>query len=126
MGTSTSRTILPANALGGALIGMGILHVAKPKPFDAIIPRRLPGSPRFWTTSSGVAELAVGGLLMTAPTRRLGGALAAGLFVAVWPANFVMTLKAHRAGRRRQFWITVARLPLQVPLIALACRIARG
>lgn len=39
---------------------MGVLHFVKPKPFDALIPTRLPGGgPRLWTFASGVAELVV-------------------------------------------------------------------
>ena len=72
-----SDTSSPAtrNALGLAALctTMGILHFAKPKPFDALIPEQLPGTARGWTLGSGVAELAVAALLVAPPTRRLGG-----------------------------------------------------
>ncbi|MGB9225511.1 MAG: hypothetical protein WCB80_20035, partial [Mycobacterium sp.] len=60
--TSTQTT---AYRLGAMLLGVGTVHFLAPKPFDDIIPAELPGSPRFYTYASGVAELAVGaGLLV--------------------------------------------------------------
>ena len=55
---------------------MGVLHFVKPEHFDRIVPRALPGSARFYTYASGVAELGVAGLLALPKTRR-AGALAA-------------------------------------------------
>ena len=66
--------------MAAALGGMGVLHLAKPEPFDQLIPPMLPGSARAWTYGSGVAELAVAGLLAVPATRRAGGAAAAALF----------------------------------------------
>lgn len=40
--------------LAGVLGFMGVLHFAVPRQFDRIIPRWLPGPPRFWTYASGV------------------------------------------------------------------------
>ena len=50
-----------------------------PKPFDTIIPAELPGSPRFYTYASGVAELATGALLLAPRTRKLGALAAVAL-----------------------------------------------
>jgi uncharacterized membrane protein len=134
-----------AHALAALLTTTGALHLAVPAPFDAIVPRRLPGTPRFWTLASGIAELGVG-LAVAAPrTRRLGATAAAGLFVAVFPANVKMardrsvscrsapqrsTAVVHRwsdwPGRpvaaRAIAW---GRLPLQVPLVAWALAVRR-
>lgn len=46
-----------ATALAALLTTTGVLHLVAPAPFDAIVPRSLPGTPRFWTLASGVAEL---------------------------------------------------------------------
>ena len=46
-----------AYGLAGMLSVIGILHFVAPKPFDSIIPAELPGSARFYTHASGVAEL---------------------------------------------------------------------
>jgi len=43
----------------GFLGTTGVLHFAKPEHYDAIVPRALPGSARFYTYASGVAELGI-------------------------------------------------------------------
>ena len=40
----------------GFLGTTGVLHFAKPEHYDAIVPRALPGSARFYTYASGAAE----------------------------------------------------------------------
>ena len=113
-----------ALALAAVLATSGTLHFARPRPFDGIVPRSLPGRPRTWTYLSGAAELGVAAALAHPRTRRLGGLAAAGLFAAVFPANIKMAIDwrdappAHRA-------VAYARLPLQIPLILWGLRIAR-
>ncbi|WP_033214962.1 DoxX family protein [Kitasatospora phosalacinea] len=114
-----------ARLLGGLLLTAGIAHFAAPKPFDAIVPRSLPGSPRTWTRVSGVAELAVGAAVLHPRSRRTGGLAAVGLFAAVFPANVKMAYDwRHRPAPQRA--AALARLPLQAPLIAWAVRVARS
>ncbi|MGW0600115.1 DoxX family protein [Streptomyces sp. NPDC002776] len=111
--------------LAGLLAVAGAAHFAVPKPFDAIVPRGLPGSPRTWTHLSGAAELAVAAALAVPRTRRVGGWLAAGLFLAVLPANVQMAVDWQRRSPalRAAAW---ARVPLQVPLVMRSLRAARG
>lgn len=90
---------VPAIRLAALLFGSGILHFAKPQPFDAIVPAALPGRARTYTYVSGVAELATAAALAVPRTRRLGGALAAALFVAVFPANVQMAVSWLRSDR---------------------------
>jgi uncharacterized membrane protein len=113
-----------AAGLAALLGGMGVLHFVAPKPFDAIVPRSLPGSPRTWTYLSGVAELAVAAAVAHPRTRRAGGLAAAALFIAVFPANVKMAAD-WRHGSPVQRAIAFGRLPLQAPLIAWAWRVAR-
>lgn len=103
---------------------MGVLHFVKPEHFDRIVPRALPGSARFYTYASGVAELGVAGLL-TAPTTRRAGALAAiALYTAVFPANVQMAWDwRHESAFKRV--VAFGRLPLQIPLIHSAWKIYR-
>lgn len=110
--------------LGGA----GILHFVTPQFFDLQVPRALPGKARTYTQVSGVAELAVATTLAIPRTRRVGGALAAALFVAVFPANIDMarryvgnpkTSPAVKAA-------LIARLPLQIPLVTEALKARRN
>lgn len=123
-GTARRTALLLAAACGAS----GVLHLARPAVYDAVVPRSMPGPARLWTTSSGVAEVVVAGALLSTTTRRAGGALAAALFVAVFPANVSMalrSLRSSRAGTARRV-VTVVRLPLQVPLVASALAVRRA
>jgi uncharacterized membrane protein len=114
-----------AYRIAAMLIGVGTTHFLAPKPFDTIVPAELPGSPRFYTYASGVAELAAGTLLLTRRTRRFGALAAVLLFVAVFPANVNMV---------RLWWdkpwpmriAALARLPLQIPMITTALKVRRN
>jgi len=119
--TRASRGALP---LAGLLATSGVLHFATPRPFDAIVPRSLPGSPRTWTLLSGAAELAVAAAIANPGTRRLGGLAAAGLFAAVFPANIKMAADWRHAPPLRRA-IAYGRLPLQIPLVLWGLRVAR-
>ncbi|MGF1646417.1 MAG: hypothetical protein ACFCVF_05810 [Kineosporiaceae bacterium] len=105
-----------------------------PRVYDAVVPPWVPGPARAWTYGSGVAELAVAGLLAVPRTRRVGGWAAAGLFVAVYPANLHMAAVALGRWRARPSdprraavaAAALARLPLQAPLVGSAVRVAVG
>jgi uncharacterized membrane protein len=114
-----------AAALAALLTTTGALHLVVPAPFDAIIPRALPGTPRCWTLASGVAELAVAAAVAAPRTRRHGAAAAAALFIAVFPANLKMARDwANRPVALRA--VAWGRLPLQAPLVLWALRVRRG
>jgi uncharacterized membrane protein len=113
-----------ATALAASLAASGVLHFARPRPFDSIVPRSLPGSPRVWTYLSGAAELTVAAAVACPGTRRLGGLAAAGLFAAVFPANVKMAADWRRASPALGA-IGYARLPFQIPLIWWGLRVAR-
>ncbi|WP_156687435.1 DoxX family protein [Mycobacterium sp. Marseille-P9652] len=114
-----------AYRVAAMLVGIGTVHFLAPKPFDTIVPAELPGSPRFYTYASGVAEVAIGALLVPRPTRRLAALAAVALFVGVFPANVNMV---------RLWWdkpwpmriAALARLPLQIPMITTALKIRRN
>jgi uncharacterized membrane protein len=114
-----------AYRIAALLLGVGTVHFLAPKPFDDIIPAELPGSPRFYTYASGVAEVSIGALLLVPRTRRLAALAAAALFVAVFPGNINMV---------RLWWdkpwpmriVALARLPLQIPMITAALKVSRN
>ena len=114
-----------AYRVAAMLIGIGTVHFLAPKPFDQIVPVELPGTPRFYTYASGVAEIVTGALLVPRTTRRLAALAAVALFVGVFPANVNMC---------RLWWgkpwpmriIALARLPLQIPMITTALNIRRN
>lgn len=110
-------------ALAVLLVLGGVGHFVAPRVYDSIVPGALPGGRRFWTLVSGVAEVLTGLAVANPATRRAGGLAAAALFVGVFPANLHMA---------RQWWhrpwpyrlLALARLPLQVPLVAWGLRVA--
>ncbi|PTR31707.1 putative membrane protein [Rhodococcus sp. OK519] len=118
----------PALRLAAVLFGAGALHFVRPQPFDAIVPRALPGSARAYTYASGVAEIATATALAVPRTRRLGGGLAAALFIAVFPANVQMAVSWLRSNRTSTpaKAVAVARLPLQIPLVTEALKARRN
>jgi uncharacterized membrane protein len=108
--------------LQAILGGSGVLHFAIPRAYEKIVPPRL-GHARGYVLASGVAEIGCAALLAAPATRRLGALLSAGLFVAVFPANLysvkaVGTNRIARAG-------AIARLPLQIPMVTAALKVAR-
>jgi uncharacterized membrane protein len=116
----TTQTV--AYRVAAILMSIGTVHFLAPKPFDTIVPAELPGNARLYTYASGVAEIAVGALLVPRRTRRRAALAAVLLFIAVFPANVNMV---------RLWWdkpwpmriAALARLPLQIPMITTALKI---
>jgi uncharacterized membrane protein len=111
--------------MGAMLLGVGTLHFVAPKPFDTVIPVELPGTPRFYTYASGVAELSSGALLLVPRTRRLGALAAVVLFIGVLPGNVNMVRLWWDKGWPARI-ATIARLPLQIPMITQALKVWRS
>jgi uncharacterized membrane protein len=109
--------------LGALLGGSGVLHLVRPATYEWLVPPEL-GRARPWVTATGVGEIGTAALLAVPPTRRVGGWAAAGLLLAFTPAH----LHTFRVIPKKAVPMTVAvvRLPLQVPLIAAALKVARG
>ena len=118
-----------AIALAGLFVASGTMHFVRPQVFESIVPAQLP-SRRALVYASGAAEIACALGILVPKTRRVAGLASATLLVAVFPANVTMTGRARRRlGRdpgnlRRQGYLaaTVARLPLQWPMIRTALR----
>jgi len=111
-----------AQVLAAVLGGSGVLHLLRPRTYEWLVPPEL-GSARTWVLGSGVAEIAAGALLAVPASRRTGGRLAAGLFVAFVPAH----LHTFRVVDRPATTVAAAvRLPLQVPLLRAALKVARA
>jgi uncharacterized membrane protein len=109
--------------LAGLLTVTGSLHFIAPRPYAAIVPRRLP-APTAMVYASGAVELLCAAALAVPRTRRRAGWATAALFVVVFPANVQMALSS--GGRSDAYQAGVwARLPLQIPLIAWAASVAR-
>jgi uncharacterized membrane protein len=110
--------------LAAFLIVAGVAHFLNPDFFDAIVPPWAPGSARFATYASGVAELLVGLGILVGRTRRIALWSAALLFVAVFPANLYMAWD-WRDRELTDRLIAYGRLPLQIPMIWWAVALAR-
>ena len=121
------QTASPTRAyrIAALLLGSGVAHFLMPKPYDTIVPVELPGSQRFYTYASGVAELVSGALLLSPRTRKLGALSAVAVFVGVFPANVNLV----RLWRNKPLFMrlgAIARLPLQIPMITSALKIYRN
>ena len=130
--SSSSRLDLPLAGLAALFVGSGTLHLVRPQVFEPIVPSALPDA-RKVVEVSGVAEIVCGLGLLHPKTRRIAGLASAALLVGVFPANVQMSVDAgKRANRKRTpksagfFAGTVARLPLQWPMIKVALRAGKG
>lgn len=131
---------LPSRVLAPLFATAGVLHVLTPHVFDELVPPQLPGHARTYTYASGIAELGAA-VLLAAPLlgprsnpghqrraqhlRRFGGLFSAALLAAMWPANFCMAWR-WRNQPWPKFFLALARLPLQIPLLRAAWRVYAG
>lgn len=104
---------------GPIFVLAGILHFVRPRIYEAIMPDWLPAH-RELVYASGVAEIAAGAATLHPRTRKLGGALSVATLVAVFPANVHMALHPERYRLPGGRPALIARLPLQLLLIAWA------
>lgn len=116
--------------LAGLFLTSGVIHLVRPQVFEGIVPRVLPNR-RALVHASGVAELLCAAGLLHPHTRRAAGLASAVLLVAVFPANVQMSADYGKRAQRRQdasaqamFAGTLARLPMQWPMIRTALRAA--
>jgi uncharacterized membrane protein len=128
------RTVAPLTrdivGLAALFVTSGATHLVKPGVFEPLVPRALPRR-REIVYASGVAELVCAAGLLHRRTRRYAGWASAALLLAVFPGNVQMSVSHGRRAQRRgtaaagaTFAGTLARLPMQVPLIRAALRAA--
>ncbi len=95
----------------------GVAHFVATDTEMRIVPPYIPW-PRAAVLVSGVLELLGAAGLIWAPTRRLAGMGLFALTIAVTPAHFYM-LQAPELFPTIPYWMLIARLPVQVALLAL-------
>jgi uncharacterized membrane protein len=108
--------------VAAAFSASGVVHLVHPTTFTPIVPTFLPGK-TVLVYVSGVAELICAAGLWRRD--RWAGLAAAGLLVAIWPANLQMAVNAQRGDdvvTKVEDWV---RLPLQIPLIWCALQSGR-
>ena len=108
----------------------GATHLVRPQVFEGMVPHVLPRR-RELVYVSGVAEIVCALGLLHPRTRKAAGLASAALLVTVFPANVQMSASHAKRAQRRDdtgskafFAGTVARLPMQWPLIRTALRAA--
>lgn len=117
---------LTAKAVTGAFVVSGVIHLVKPEVFEPLVPEQLPGSQRQWVLWSGVAELACAAGMVHPRTRRAAAYASAALLAGVFPGNAKMAYDAQRSDNAVLKAATVARLPLQWPMIRGMLKAARA
>ena len=103
-----------------------MLHFLAPGVYEEIMPPYLPLR-RGLIYASGAAEISGGLGLLSERSRRASGLWLVLVLLAVWPANLQMLLDARAAGKPA-WWVAIlwARMPLQIPLMALVWRASRS
>lgn len=116
--------------LAALFLTSGTTHLVRPQVFEGIVPHVLPRR-RELVYVSGVAEIACGLGLLFPRTRKVAGWASAALLVAVFPANVQQSAdQAKRVqrtgdtGAKAFLAGTIARLPMQWPMIRTALRAA--
>ena len=114
-------------AVGPLFIIAGALHFAFPESYEAMMPAYLPAH-RELVYVSGIAEIAGGAGLMHPNTRPWAGRWLVATLVAVFPANLNMALNPERYAGHVPGGepALIARLPLQLALIAWVRRAAQA
>ena len=105
--------------MAGIFAVSGVVHLARPQTYEPTMPSWVPAH-REVILGSGVAELALAAGLLTPPTRRLAGWGSVALLLGVFPANVKMALDALAGDNTGLQAATLARLPLQWPMIRAA------
>lgn len=104
--------------LGALFVAAGVNHFIRPEFYESIVPPYLP-----WHSAlvviSGVAEIALGLLLLVPRFQCLAGWGLIALLIAVFPANIHMALHPDLYNSWSPFLLWL-RLPLQGVLIAWA------
>ena len=107
--------------LAAAMVGIGVLHFVRPKPFVRIVPKYLP-APLALVYISGLFEI-LGGIGLLIPETRTWAAWGLiALYVAVFPANVYMLTDNVSLDPRKPIprWALWLRLPFQLVFIAWA------
>lgn len=113
-----------AKALAGAFVISGTVHLVKPEVYQPLMPDWVPAH-REVILGSGVLELLCAAGLVLPRTRRAAGLASAALLVGVYPGNVKMAADAMHSDNAALKAASLARLPLQLPMIRFAWRAGR-
>jgi uncharacterized membrane protein len=96
----------------------------RPETFMPLMPEAIPAH-REVIYASGVAELVCAAGMLHPRTRRVAGLASAALLVGVFAGNVKMALDAMKTKNTTFKAVSLARLPLQLPMIRAALKAAR-
>jgi uncharacterized membrane protein len=105
----------------GSFFASGLVHLVKPEVFEPLMPAWVPAH-REVIVGSGVAEIACAAGLLHPKTRGAAAVATTALLIGIFPGNVQMALDALKGDNRAKQGISLARLPLQLPLIRAAWR----
>lgn len=123
--TSVAPLRLDAKIVMGAFLTSGIVHLVRPQTFEPLMPHWVPAH-REVIVGSGIAELACAAGLAVPATRRVAGVASAALLLGVFPGNVKMAQDSLRTDNTVLKAVSLARLPLQLPMIRGALRAGRA
>jgi uncharacterized membrane protein len=110
--------------LSAFFIAAGLNHFRQPRFYEVIVPPAMQPRRRELVVLSGIAEIVGGALVLTRPTRRLGGVWLVGVLAAVFPANLYMAREPEQFDKYPR-WALYARLPFQPLMMIWAWRATR-
>lgn len=113
-----------AKVVAGAFVASGIVHLVKPELYKPLMPDWVPAH-REVIIGSGVLELACAAGLALPSTRRTAGLASAALLVGVYPGNVKMAVDAMQGDNAPLKAASLARLPLQFPMILAVWKTSR-
>ncbi|WP_183095971.1 DoxX family protein [Nocardioides stalactiti] len=113
-----------AKVVVGAFLVSGTVHLVKPEVFEPLMPSWVPAH-REVIVGSGVLELLCAAGMAFPRTRRVAGLASAALLVGVFPGNVKMFTDSLQGSNKPLQAVSLARLPLQLPMIRGALRAGR-
>lgn len=116
---------LSAKLLALGFTASGVMHLVRPETFMSLMPSWVPAHHEV-ILASGAAELACAAGLAFPRTRTVAGYASAALLVGVFPGNVQMAKDAVSRRDTTRKVVTFARLPLQLPMIRIALKVARS
>lgn len=114
-----------AQFLAVGFVASGTVHLLRPQTYEPIMPSWVPRH-REVIYASGVAELVLAAAMAYPRTRRFAGYASAALLVGVFPAHVQMAQDAMRTTDTRFKVAAFGRMPMQVPMIRTALKVARS
>jgi uncharacterized membrane protein len=109
---------------GAFFVVAGVTHFTNRDFFTSIVPPYLPW-PEMLVSVSGVAEIALGGMLIVPATTEIAAWGLIALLIAVFPANIHMAMNPQLYPDTPRAALLI-RLPLQGVLVAVAYWFTRG